>query len=299
MIRKSRTWFWLFLTVAVAVAAVAVYRVEASPSNTDTGPLNQSISPQGLYAAGGESIYGSIKQVALGKPTAPTVVGSGTAGTTSYIYYCVAQDMNGNETIPSASFTFTTGNATLSATNFNTVTCPGQAGALGYRVLKADTSHSLGVCSSNSLINGGSATGTGCSVVDNTTGAGAAYTAQTIDQTGPGGGGTGANGSYDFTQTVSPCAAPTVVGGVCTNPTVTLPAVFGAAYTIVCTCVGTVSGVPVVEEVVKTAPTTTSSPTAGSLTSPGVNVVIGALTVTAAKCFEIDCHASLAGSTGN
>lgn len=167
--------FWVSLVAALAMPAVAL-ATGANPANVQNSPANQTEAHGSSYFDGGATSNGSIAVNGLGKPAVGSVTNSGTAGATTYTYYCVGQDVNGNETIPSASFTTTTGNATLSSTNFNTITCGGTRGAVSYRVLKADTSHSLGTCSASYM-------GGNCNVVDNTTGAGSSYTANTIDQT--------------------------------------------------------------------------------------------------------------------
>lgn len=147
---------------------------KAAPNCSSAGPCSVITAP--VNAVGGLQVVGSIQQTAIGTPSAGSVTNIGTAGSTTYTYACVAQDINGLDTIPSATFTTTTGNATLSATNFNRVFCGGQAGAVAYRVLKADTAHKIGLCFTQP--------NQACSVDDNSTSAGTSYTANTIDQTG-------------------------------------------------------------------------------------------------------------------
>lgn len=164
-------------------AVVAIFMALLSiPAFAQTNP---SLTRQGMVSQGGFSNIGSSIQVGIGTPAAGTATAtcSGTCSTT-YTYRCVATDNNGvgladtvntYDTIPSASFTTTVAGATLSATTFNTVTCGGQIGAVKYKILKADNAHVLGHCFTNS--------NTSCSIVDNSTAAGSAYTAQTVDQT--------------------------------------------------------------------------------------------------------------------
>jgi hypothetical protein len=70
----------------------------------------------------------------LASPT-PTVTPTGTAGSTSYSYEVVAYNGNG-DTLPSTAGTTTTGNATLSGTNYNALSWASATGATGYKVLR-------------------------------------------------------------------------------------------------------------------------------------------------------------------
>lgn len=181
------------LTLLLFVAWASLTMAQTSPPSSGTsGALNQSTSTQGLWGAGGANYVGSVKSTAIGTPTAPTaIVGGGAAGATSYTYFCVAMDMNSSglntsntgDTIPSAGTTLTTGNASLSVTNFNTITCAGRTGALGFKILKTNTATFLGSCPANSNFAQGVSNGTSCSIND-TGQATAAYVANTQDQTG-------------------------------------------------------------------------------------------------------------------
>jgi len=163
---ESTSWKGL-VPFVIESEAQAAPNIGSGPNSLLTAPIN---------TVGGIQSVGSITVVAIGTPSAGSVVNIGTAGSTTYTYACVAQDINGLETIPSATFTTTTGNATLSATNFNRVFCGGQAGAVAYRILKADTAHKIGVCFTQP--------NQACSFDDNSTSAGTSYTALTVDQTG-------------------------------------------------------------------------------------------------------------------
>jgi hypothetical protein len=292
------------LTIIMVLAWAGI---AAAQSNTTTGPLNYSKQSQGQYNAGGEETYGSVKWIALSTAAAPTVTVNGTAGSTSISYYCAAEDMNGVFGIPSAATTITNGNASLSATNNNYVFCPGQPGALGYEILKTNTSTSLGQCNANSFINASSATGTGCGITDSGQATGS-WTAATINP-GPQTQFAGAGTTFDFTQTTSMCSTSGVIDNTCTEPTVTLPAIFNTkgTYIVSCTCTQNVTAVPIVQHVIEGAGTSTATSTASGATStattapvsPGVNVVIAALTAATASCTEVSCHVALATSTGN
>lgn len=174
------------LVFAIALAGMA----HAAPNTGNTASSNVKYGP--IVTNGGVYGQGSSSFNKIGAPSVPVITQVGTAGSTSYTYYCSAEDINGigssvvvggsvpgqiaGETAPSSSATTTTGNATLSTTNYNTVYCPGKVGAVAFRVFKADTSHMLGVCFTSS--------GQGCSVNDQSTSAGTSITANTIDTTG-------------------------------------------------------------------------------------------------------------------
>lgn len=171
---------------------LAACSLSFAQSSSSVGPLNQSSMTQGLWASGGIKSKGSISTAAIGTPSAPVVVvGGGTAGVTSVAYFCAAMDMNSTglatsnvgDSIPSAGTTLTTSNATRTAANFNTITCGGQAGALGYKVFITNTSTFLGACNTNSNFAAGVSSGTSCSVND-TGQATAAYVPNIADQTG-------------------------------------------------------------------------------------------------------------------
>jgi hypothetical protein len=171
------------MTLRVAPAAAVAW---VMPSGVANGPTNGVGTVQGLVTNGGLSVTGSVVLAPIGTPSAPTMTTNGTAGVTSAVYACTAFDINGKQSIPSATATITTANATLSATNSVNVTCGGQVGAVGYLIHKVDTAHVIGTCYTNSNVP--------CTFVDTgsyTNGNGGAaqassftYTANTVDQTG-------------------------------------------------------------------------------------------------------------------
>ena len=79
------------------------------------------------------------RYTALTTPASPSVTPQGTTGSTSYSYKVTAFNFAG-QTLPTAAINTTTGNATLSATNFNRVTWSAVSGAEGYNIYgrKAD-----------------------------------------------------------------------------------------------------------------------------------------------------------------
>lgn len=71
----------------------------------------------------------------LSDPSAPTVTPQGTTGATTYSYKVVAMHRQGQTAASSAGST-TTGNASLSSTDFNRITWTAVAGATAYRVYR-------------------------------------------------------------------------------------------------------------------------------------------------------------------
>lgn len=72
----------------------------------------------------------------LGTPAAPTIGNAGAAGAVTYTYEVVAVGQTG-DSLPSASASTTTGNATLNTSNYNTVTRGSlPAHATGWRVVR-------------------------------------------------------------------------------------------------------------------------------------------------------------------
>lgn len=107
----------------------------------------------------------------IDNPLAPTITNGGTAGTTTYSYYVVANDAWGGKTLVGAVGTTTTGNATLSTTNYNTITWSAVVGAVSYDVLKTNTATSLALAVTGTTVNDtGQATATYTTPTSNTTG---------------------------------------------------------------------------------------------------------------------------------
>ena len=72
---------------------------------------------------------------ALSDPSAPTVTPQGAAGSTTYTYKVVAMHRHGQTAASSAGST-ATGNATLSTSNYNSVTWTAVTGATAYRIYR-------------------------------------------------------------------------------------------------------------------------------------------------------------------
>ena len=286
----KKLWLSLF---AVLFCFTLIAPGAFAQSSSASGPLNKSAQAQGLWNAGGQVVYGSIKQVKIGTPAAPTVVTFGAAGSTARYYFCAAIDMNFvqatgvGSTIPSTGYDLTTGNATLSATNYNSITCAGQAGALGYEVLESASGSVttgstivVGICNANSSV-GPTAVGQGCTVFDK----GASYTAgvvNTVDLTGPSGNVGNYNNIYEERQ--AGCATNGTAAVPCFNPTVTLPAGFGdGLFSVTCGCIGQMNSATVVPGPVLTAAPTISAGSYISMkvqsSSLGLSAATGACTV--------------------
>ena len=88
------------------------------------------------------SPYGAQRIRALGTPNAPTIT-RGSTGTTTYTYYWVAVDKDGNKSPPSAATTITNGPASLAGSAQNLITGMPVDGAVTYDLLKGNTSTSV------------------------------------------------------------------------------------------------------------------------------------------------------------
>jgi hypothetical protein len=97
-------------------------------SNGVTNPL------YGYHQLGGQA-----RVQAIATPAAPTVTPTGTAGATTAYYWLVAQDRNGNKTLIGPAGNTTTGNAALTAGNYNALAWAAVPGATKYDILKTAT----------------------------------------------------------------------------------------------------------------------------------------------------------------
>lgn len=125
------------------------------------------------------SLQGAITAAQLASPSAPTITNGGTAGTVSYSYAVTAYDGVG-ETLASSNGTTSTGNAALSATNYNTITWTEIPGATKYKVYRTATS---GTPATTGLIATVTATANGTTFL-NDTGLAASGTVPTVNSTG-------------------------------------------------------------------------------------------------------------------
>jgi len=88
----------------------------------------------GISIAGGVS--GGLTIGNVGTPSAPAVAPIGTTGSTNYSYTVTAVSASGGETTASPAGSTASGNATLNATNYNTISWTPVAGAASYKVYR-------------------------------------------------------------------------------------------------------------------------------------------------------------------
>jgi len=93
------------------------------------------------YSAGTTGATGTITTTTQGKADT----------TATYNYYIVAEDSLGRKTLVSPVGSTATGNATLSATNYNKIDWTAVVGAVKYYVLKGTTGTLLGISTTNTL----------------------------------------------------------------------------------------------------------------------------------------------------
>lgn len=86
--------------------------------------------------------YGAQRIRALGTPNAPTIT-RGSTGSTTYTYYWVAVDKDGNKSPPSAATTISNGPASLAGSARNLITGMPVDGAVTYDLLKTNTATSV------------------------------------------------------------------------------------------------------------------------------------------------------------
>jgi hypothetical protein len=134
-----------FLRYATGINNKLQKYVSGTP--TDVGSATFDASARMTFVQARDTVYGfngvdalwkydgtTITQYsALTTPTGLTVTPTGTTGTTSYSYRVSAVNAIG-ETLACVSVATTTGNATLSATNYNAITWSAVSGATGYNI---------------------------------------------------------------------------------------------------------------------------------------------------------------------
>ena len=85
---------------------------------------------------GGGAAFDLGSNALIAAASAPTVTTHGTAGSTTYDYKVVAIDPSGTYSAASSAGPVTTGNATLSATNYNVLTLTAVTGAASYNIYR-------------------------------------------------------------------------------------------------------------------------------------------------------------------
>ena len=98
-----------------------------------------STPPQDQVITGGRLTFAGLTT-----PTGPAVVPQGTVGSTTYAYKVVAT-LGAGHTAASPAGSATTGNATLSATNFTLITWAAVVGATGYTIYRTTGGSTQGV----------------------------------------------------------------------------------------------------------------------------------------------------------
>lgn len=81
---------------------------------------------------------GAVADVSAPDAAKSSVTNEGSAGSTTYTYKAVAIDADGGRSAASSAFTTTTGNATLSQSNYNVVKCDMPRGAVAIAIYKSD-----------------------------------------------------------------------------------------------------------------------------------------------------------------
>ena len=116
----------------------------------DIGNLTLS----GVFTAGsGFAVNGALTVTGFGPISAPTVTPIGVTGATTYNYYIECNDANGGSSMPSPVGSTSIGNASLTSSNYNTITWTMPAGYVNCDVLRGDTSHSIALAVTNGTWN--------------------------------------------------------------------------------------------------------------------------------------------------
>lgn len=274
------------IAFVIFLAGNAFATSPAAPNNK--GPGSQTRT---TYAPSGVTSVGSIEVNAIGASATTTgtaaAVCTGTC-TTNHTYGCVAEDQNAvastgeGEGIESATFTTNSKSAaTLSATNYDNVTCAGDPRTYSFLVTNSGATGYYGRCYAWS----GQCT---FAVTSTST---TAYTGNTVDQTGKVLGGVSSIAGDVRTVRIaataslikgiaSPITMCTTSGlnGACTEPTAVLsPGFADANYTVACSCASVGTNVPEIYSVTKAS---------NSL----VIGIVSAGATPSASCAEIDCN---------
>lgn len=125
----------------------------------------------------------ALTQIASG-PT-PTITTSGTAGTSTWTYVIVPKDINGQASAAGTAASTTTGNATLTGSNYNVISWPLVSGAYSYdvyRTAKGTSPSTLGFI--GNVLSTAATSGNGSAFLNDTGLAGNGATAPTVNTTG-------------------------------------------------------------------------------------------------------------------
>lgn len=142
-----------------------IVRTSSAGTPSAVGVIGQVSAAAGVFNDTGLPIFPNTSATQffqrLAAPGTPTVTTSGTAGTTSYTYKITAVSPNGVYSAESTGGTISTGNATLSGTNYNHITWSAVTGAVQYiidRTAAAGTPSTLGIIGAFSATPGSSPT---------------------------------------------------------------------------------------------------------------------------------------------
>jgi hypothetical protein len=113
--------------------------------------VNGTLTVQGATTVAG-GILGGTTFNSLSAPSAPTVTAGTGSGTASYSYQITAVSSSGGETTPSSASSVGSRPATLSSTNFNTVSWTSVSGAVSYKIYRSSTTNASGNSASTGLL---------------------------------------------------------------------------------------------------------------------------------------------------
>lgn len=117
------------------VIAIDTTNLTVTFTAPSSGKVWVSVDATVFDAAGSGTYFQFLQAATYTAPGAPTVTPTGTAGTTSYYYKVVARFSGGYSAAGSEGST-ATGNATLSATNYNALSWTAVSGATGYDIYR-------------------------------------------------------------------------------------------------------------------------------------------------------------------
>jgi hypothetical protein len=164
--------------VAVGVAKRFAFSSEINSAGVADTAITRTAAGRlqvnnGTTGKWGSADVGSIAMQSLATPATPVITNGGTPGVVTYGYKVTALLADGTtSTAASVEGTTTTGNATLSATNYNIITITAVAGATSYNIYRTTGGATQGLI--------GNSTG----VVFNDTGLTASGAAPTVNGTG-------------------------------------------------------------------------------------------------------------------
>jgi hypothetical protein len=125
-------------TITVPNASIpyaAVIGLAGGAAGVDLGS-SQIVTGQKTFDNDVPIVGGQLLGSAITTPSAPVVTPTGTTGATTYQYRIVAVTYDGRDSINSVTGQTTTGNATLSVTNYNALSWSTVTAAASYKVLK-------------------------------------------------------------------------------------------------------------------------------------------------------------------